>query len=94
MASLLQFHSYNIITNDQQERLRAIRQPLYNFARNHPTLFNTWALNERINDISTVDGSTSQLAMHLRAPLLSLRSQRCFYLAVSLVDRLVMVILT
>ena len=47
-----QFYSYNVITDEQRERLRAIRQPLHTFALDNPTLFNTWALNQTVNNIS------------------------------------------
>ena len=47
-----QFYSYNVITDEQRERLRAIRQPLHTFALDNHTLFNTWALNQTVNNIS------------------------------------------
>lgn len=47
-----QFYSYNVITDEQRERLRAIRQPLHTFALDNPTLFDTWALNQNVNNIS------------------------------------------
>jgi hypothetical protein len=44
-----QFYSYNMIATEQQNRLTRIQQPLHEYARDNPSLFNTWSINERLN---------------------------------------------
>lgn len=50
MPPFAHFNSYNVITVDQQDRLRCTRQPLTSLVQENPTLFNTWAVNEELNN--------------------------------------------
>jgi hypothetical protein len=59
----IRFYSYNIITEDQEQRLQLSRQPLISLVQENPTLFNTWAINERLNNATNSNLLTSRYAI-------------------------------
>jgi len=59
----IRFYSYNVITEDQEQRLQLSRQPLTSLVQENPTLFNTWAINERLNNPTNSNLLTSRHAI-------------------------------
>jgi hypothetical protein len=45
-----QFFSYNIASDAQLERIQTIPRQIADIANDNPTLFNTWSLNEAVNN--------------------------------------------